>query len=75
MLRACACTLARVVELETVEPALRGEMTISFALVDADGSSALLCVHDRLPRSLWTANSQTGWQRSCMKLTKLIETR
>lgn len=50
-------------------------MTISFALVDADGSSALLCVHDRLPRSLWTANSQTGWQRSCMKLTKLIETR
>src|SRR6266508_3332385 len=44
--------VVEVVEFETIDPALRGEMTITIALADADGGTEILAVHDRLPRGL-----------------------
>ena len=42
-----------MVEFETTDPALQGEMTITYTLADADGGATLLAVHDGLPPGLW----------------------
>jgi uncharacterized protein YndB with AHSA1/START domain len=42
--------VVEVVEFETTDPALRGEMTITISLDDADGGTDVLAVHDGLPR-------------------------
>jgi uncharacterized protein YndB with AHSA1/START domain len=44
--------VVEVVEFETADPALRGEMTITITLADADGGTDLLAVHDGLPPGL-----------------------
>src|SRR5229473_5763118 len=38
--------VVEVVEFETTDPALCGEMTITISLADADGGSDVLAVHD-----------------------------
>src|ERR687884_679814 len=38
--------VVEVVEFETTDPTLRGEMTITIALADADGGTDVLAVHD-----------------------------
>jgi uncharacterized protein YndB with AHSA1/START domain len=41
--------LVEVDAFETADPALRGEMTITITLSDADGGTDVLGVHERLP--------------------------
>jgi len=65
--------VVQVVEFETTDPALRGEMTITYTLVDADGGTDVLAMHDGLPRGLSTADNETGWQMSLAKLAALVE--
>ena len=43
--------VVEVVEFETTDPALRGEMTITIALADADGGTEILAVHDGCRRA------------------------
>src|SRR5207247_3595570 len=50
--------VVEVVEFETTDPALRGEMTITITLADADGGTEVFAVHDGLPPGLSTAHSQ-----------------
>ena len=52
---------------------MRGEMTITFALADADGGTDILAVHDRLPPGLSAADNETGWRMSLDKLAALVE--
>jgi uncharacterized protein YndB with AHSA1/START domain len=54
--------VVEVLEFETDDPAMRGEMTIIFTLADADGGTDLLAVHDALPRGLSPADNEIGWQ-------------
>jgi hypothetical protein len=42
--------VVEVVEFETTDPALRGAMTITTTLVDADGDTDVLLVYEGLPR-------------------------
>ena len=65
--------VVEVVELETTEPTLRGEMTITIALAEADGGTDVLAVHDGLPRGLSTADNEAGWRSSLAKLAALVE--
>ena len=65
--------LVEVVEFETADPALRGEMTITIALADADGGTDLLAVHDGLPPGLSAADNKAGWRSSHAKLAALVE--
>src|SRR5229473_1433731 len=65
--------VAYVVEFETTDPALRGEMTITIALADADGGTDVLAVHDGLPRGVPTADNDAGWRSSLAKLAALVE--
>src|SRR5438552_7196129 len=65
--------VVEVVEFETTDPALRGEMTITYTLADADGDTDIPAVHDRLPRGLSTADKEGGWRSSLAKLAALVE--
>ena len=65
--------VVEVVEFETTDPALQGEMTITYTLADADGGTNILAVHDCLPPGLSTANNEVGWQMSLAKLAALVE--
>src|SRR5215213_4050107 len=65
--------VVEVVEFETADPALRGEMTITITLSDADGGTDLLAVHDGLPPGLSTADNETGWRLSLENLAALVE--
>ena len=65
--------VVEVVEFETDDPAMRGEMTITFTLSDADGGSDLLAVHDDLPPGLSPADNELGWSMSLAKLAALVE--
>jgi uncharacterized protein YndB with AHSA1/START domain len=65
--------VVEVVEFETADPALRGEMTITITLSDADGGTDLLAVHDGLPPGLSAADNETGWRLSLANLAALVE--
>ena len=65
--------IVEVDEFETDDPALRGEMTITITLADADGGTDLLAVHDALPPGLSPADNETGWRMALAKLAALVE--
>ncbi|MCZ7570389.1 MAG: SRPBCC family protein [Ardenticatenaceae bacterium] len=65
--------VVEVVEFETADPAVRGEMTITITLADADGGTEVLAVHDGLPPGLSTADNEAGWRSSLAKLAALVE--
>ncbi len=64
-----------MVEFETTDPALQGEMTITITLADVDGGTDILAVHDGLPPGIPTADNQAGWRSSLAKLAELVEAR
>jgi len=65
--------LVEAVEFEAADPALRGEMTITITLGDADGGTDIVAVHDGLPPVLSAADNELGWQLSLGKLAALVE--
>jgi hypothetical protein len=65
--------VVEVVEFETTDPALQGEMTITTTLVDADGGTDIHAVHDGLPPGVPPADNEAGWQMSLAKLAALVE--
>jgi uncharacterized protein YndB with AHSA1/START domain len=66
--------VVEVVEFETEDPALRGEMTITITLADAEGGGTeLVAVHDDLPSGVPLADNDRGWQLSLAKLAALVE--
>lgn len=67
--------VVEVVEFETADPALRGEMTIAIALADAEGGTNVLYVHDGLPPGVSTADNEVGSRTALAKLAVLVEAR
>ena len=66
--------VVEVVEFETTDPALRGEMTITISLADADGGGTDVCaVHDGLPPGVSIVDNETGWREALTKLAALVE--
>src|SRR4051794_14787213 len=65
--------VVEVIDLETEDPALRGEMTITITLSDAEGGTELVAVHDDLPSGVPLAGTDRGWQASLAKLAALLE--
>jgi len=64
--------VVEVVEFETEDPALRGEMTITITLAGANSGTDVVAVHDGLPPGLSAAENPTGWQSSLAKLAALV---
>jgi len=48
-------------------------MTITISLLDADGGTDVIAVHDALPPGLSPADNETGWRMSLAKLAALVE--
>jgi uncharacterized protein YndB with AHSA1/START domain len=70
--------VVQVVEFETDDPTLRGEMTIAYTLADAPdaaGATDLVAVHDGLPPGLSPVENEAGWRMSLAKLAWLVEAR
>jgi hypothetical protein len=65
--------VVEVVEFETIDAALCGEMTVTITLADADGGTDVLAVHDGLPPGLSAADNEIGWRMSLAKLAALVE--
>jgi hypothetical protein len=74
--------VVEVVEIETADPALLGEMTITITLADAPGGSGgagggggtdLLAVHDSLPSGVAATDNELGWRQALAKLAALVE--
>jgi hypothetical protein len=65
--------VVEVIEFERTDPAMRGEMTITYTLADAGGGTDIIAVHDKLPPSLSAADNETGWRMSLAKLAALAE--
>jgi uncharacterized protein YndB with AHSA1/START domain len=65
--------VVEVIEFETTDPALRGEMTITYTLADAGRGTDILAVHDELPPGLSAADNEVGWRMSIEKLAALVE--
>jgi uncharacterized protein YndB with AHSA1/START domain len=67
--------IVEVDEFETDDPALRGEMTVTIALSDADGGTEIAAVHEGLPATVSAADNETGWRMALAKLAALVEGR
>jgi uncharacterized protein YndB with AHSA1/START domain len=66
--------VVEVVEFETSDPAMQGEMTITTTLADAaGGGTELVAVHGGLPAGLLAADNEAGWRESLAKLAALVE--
>jgi hypothetical protein len=52
--------VVEVVEVETADPALRGPMTMTTTLTDADGGTDVLLVHEDVPDGVPAADNETG---------------
>jgi uncharacterized protein YndB with AHSA1/START domain len=66
--------VVQVMEFETADPALRGEMTITFTLADAGGGTDLTGVQENLPSGVPPEDNELGWTQSLDKLARLVET-
>ncbi len=67
--------VVEVFEFETDDPALRGEMTITTTLTDADDGTDVVIVHEGLPDSVPPADNETGTRMSLDNLARLVEAR
>ncbi len=66
----------RVVEIdefETADPAFRGEMKITISLVDSNGGTDVLGVHEGLPAAVSVTDNEAGWRSSLARLAALVE--
>jgi len=65
--------VVEVFEFETADPDLRGEMTMTTTLTDADGGTDVLVVHEGVPDKVPPADNETGTRLALAKLAKLTE--
>jgi uncharacterized protein YndB with AHSA1/START domain len=66
--------VVQAIEFESDDPAMAGEMTITYSLSEADGGTDLAGLHENLPSGVTPADNELGWQMSLAKLAKLVET-
>jgi uncharacterized protein YndB with AHSA1/START domain len=65
--------VVEVVEFETTDPELRGEMTMTTTLADADGGTDFLVVHEGIPRGVALIDNEVGTRMSLANLATLVE--
>ena len=65
--------VVQVVEFESSDPALQGEMTITYLLAGHGGHTDLVGLHENLPPGVSPADNELGWSTSIAKLARLVE--
>jgi uncharacterized protein YndB with AHSA1/START domain len=67
--------VVQVLEFETADPNLQGEMKLTITLTDRDAGCDLVATHEGLPPGLAPADNQLGWELSLSQLADLVERR
>ena len=67
--------VVQTMEFETDDPAMRGEMKVTYTLTDAGGGTDVLAVHDDVPPGVSPADNEIGWRMSLDKLAAYVEAR
>jgi uncharacterized protein YndB with AHSA1/START domain len=65
--------IVEVDEFETDDPAMKGEMTITYTLAEAQGGTDLQAVHEGLPSGVSLADNELGWRMALDNLASLLE--
>lgn len=65
--------VVQTLAFETGDPALMGEMTITFELVEVAGGTEVRGTHEGVPAAVPPADNELGWQISLRKLAALVE--
>lgn len=65
--------VVEVMEFETTDPSMQGEMTVTFTLRDTDGGTEVLAVHENVPPGIAPADNEMGWRMSLEKLAEYVE--
>jgi uncharacterized protein YndB with AHSA1/START domain len=65
--------VVQLVEFETDDPSMQGEMTITYTLdADGQGGTRLTGIHEGLPPGVDPADNELGWRISIERLTRLV---
>ena len=64
--------VVRIIEFETGDRSMAGEMMLTMSLVDAGGGTEVVVVHEDLPPGVPAADNEAGWRMSLGKLAKLV---
>ncbi len=67
--------IVEVLEFETDNPMLQGEMTMTITLTESQGGTELVATHEGLPKGLSPADNEMGWRISLGQLAALVEAR
>jgi uncharacterized protein YndB with AHSA1/START domain len=65
--------VVEVLEFETPDPGLRGQMTITTTLVDADGGTDVVMVHEGIPSGVSARDNEIGTRMALDNLASLVE--
>ena len=65
--------IVEIDEFETDDPALQGEMTITYTLSDAGEGTSLVATHEGLPRGVSKADNDAGWNMALQRLAEFLE--
>ncbi|WP_371667555.1 SRPBCC domain-containing protein [Streptomyces sp. NBC_00289] len=65
--------VVEVFAFESDDPALRGTMTMTTTLTDANGGTDVLVVHEGIPEAVPAADNETGTRMALSKLAGLVE--
>ena len=66
--------VVEVMEFETANETMRGEMRVTFRLADTGAGTDVLAVHDNVPPGVTPADSEAGWREALDKLAAFVET-
>lgn len=64
--------VVEVLEFETDDPSMAGEMTVTFGLSDSGGGTSVSATHAGLPPGLAPADNELGWRMSLDKLARRV---
>jgi uncharacterized protein YndB with AHSA1/START domain len=64
--------VVEVDEFETDDPDLRGEMTMTVTLRDAEGGTELTAVHEGVPAGIPPEQNELGWRMALDRLAALL---
>lgn len=66
--------VVEVMEFETSNPEMQGQMTSTIELSDERGGTRLVALHEGLPPGVSPADNEDGWRMSLAKLAELVRT-
>jgi uncharacterized protein YndB with AHSA1/START domain len=65
--------VVEVLEFETSDPSLAGEMRITYDLAERDGGTTLVATHENVPPGVRLEDNESGWSMALKNLAGLVE--